>query len=59
MRDGRLTSGHAYGRHLFWEIGLRDWIVEPGLLRIEFENCRKAEISLRPIVEFEAEVSWK
>jgi hypothetical protein len=57
--NGRLVSDHAYGRHLFWEIGLRDWIAEAGLLRIEFENCRKAEISLCPIVEFEAEISWQ
>ena len=57
--DGRLISDHAYGQYLFWEIGLRDWIGEGGLLRIEFENCRKAAVSLRPIVEFEAELDWK
>lgn len=57
--DGRLISDHAFGRHLFWEIGLRDWIGEGGLLRVEFENCRKADISVRPIVEFKAEMEWK
>jgi hypothetical protein len=57
--DGRLISDHAYGPYLFWEIGLRDWIGEGGLLRIEFENCRKAEVSIRPMVEFEAELCWQ
>ena len=59
MLNGRLISDHAFGRYLFWEIGLRDWIGEGGLLSIEFENCRKADISIRPIVEFEAELGWK
>lgn len=56
--DGRLISDHAYGQNLFWEVGLGDWIGEGGLLRIEFEGCRKAEVSLRPIVELEAELVW-
>ncbi|RKY74411.1 hypothetical protein DRQ00_11835 [candidate division KSB1 bacterium] len=59
MLDGRLISDHGFGRYLFWEIGLRDWIGEGGLLSIEFENCRKADISIRPTVEFEAELRWK
>ena len=59
MLDGRFISDHGFGRYLFWEIGLRDWIGEGGLLSIEFENCRKADISIRPTVEFEAELRWK
>lgn len=57
--NGKLISDHAFGQYLFWEIGLSDCIGEGGLLRIEFENCRKADVLIRPIVEFEAEVSWK
>jgi glycosyl hydrolase family 35 len=56
--DGRLISDHAYGGNLFWEIGLRDWIGDGGLLRIEFEGCRKAETSVRPLVEFGVELDW-
>ena len=58
MLDGRFISDHGFGRYLFWEIGLRDWIGEGGLLSIEFENCRKADISIQPIIEFEAEIGW-
>jgi len=57
--NDRLISDHAFGPYLFWEIGLGHCIGEGGLLRIEFENCRKADVLIRPIIEFEAEVSWK
>ncbi|MFH1007020.1 MAG: hypothetical protein V1800_05870 [Candidatus Latescibacterota bacterium] len=59
MLNARVISGHAFGSHLFWQIGLRDWMGEGGLLRIEFENCRKADISIRPIVKFEVEMAWR
>ncbi len=66
MFNGELISDHAYGRHLFWEIGLRDWIGRAGApkdkaghLEIVFENCRKANISVKPVVEFNAHIEWR
>lgn len=57
--DGKLISDHAYGSYLFWEIALGDWAEKGGHLKIEFENCRKADIKVKPVVEFDAEIEWE
>ncbi len=55
----RFISNHGFGRFLFWEIGLRDWLSKPGRLQIRFENCREAELQLRPIMQFDAAIHWE
>mgnify|MGYP007030158871 CR=1 FL=1 len=54
----RLISDHPFGRFLPWEITLRDWLDRPSLLRIACDDCRTAEIRLKPVIEMRLDISW-
>ena len=56
--DDELISDHPYGKHLFWEVCLRDWLVKRSRLRLEFEGARQADVRLVPIVQTELKVRW-
>lgn len=59
MLNERLISDHYFGRFLHWEIGLRDRLLEPGILRLEFDQCSEASVQVVPVLEREFEVQWK
>jgi hypothetical protein len=56
---GRLISDHYFGRFLHWEIGLRDWLDKPGILRLEFDDCAEATATIIPVVERELAIEWR
>lgn len=54
-----LISDHYFGRFLFWEIGLRDWLTQQGVLSLEFDECSEADVKVVPVVERDLKVQWK
>jgi len=58
LLDGRLISDHYFGRFLFWEVGLRDWLSAPGKLRLEFEGTDEVRLDVVSILDFDMEIAW-
>jgi len=54
----RLISDHYFGRFLVWEVGLRDWLSAPGVLRLAFDDCSEADVTIVPVVERELTIRW-
>ena len=44
--NGRLVSDHPWGKFLVWEIALREFLTEPGELKIICTHASRSEISL-------------
>jgi len=57
--DDRLISDHYFGRFLYWEIGLRDWLSGSQKLRLEFEDTTEVNLELIPVMDFSMEISWQ
>ncbi len=38
---------------------MRDWLVKPGVLRLEFHDCSEVDVAIVPVVERELTIRWK
>jgi hypothetical protein len=57
--DDKLISDHSFGRFLFWEIGLRDWLKKPSKLRIVCDDCRQIDVKVKPVINSNFIIKWK
>jgi hypothetical protein len=57
--DDKLISDHSFGKFLFWEIGLRDCLEKPSKLRIVCDDCRQAEVRVKPVVSGKFTINWR
>jgi hypothetical protein len=54
----KLISEHSFGKHLFWEIGLKRRVDKPGKLKIIFEESRNAKVTIKPVIKNNLELIW-
>ena len=57
--DDKLISDHSFGKFLFWEIGLRDWLKQPSKLRIVCDDCRQIDVKVKPVINSNFSIKWK